>query len=124
VKLRLASILENVGDYSLVNNPKTSSVKGRPAGAPNNSVRRDPSGYEYVEREYKKVEFEKKCETLCVNLERYMQSHTYMDIMRRAQIEGITLTGFTQSMCSMMKKGKSCVKNPETVEWLINFLNS
>jgi hypothetical protein len=124
VSRSLASILENVGDYSLVNNPKTSSVKGRPAGAPNNSVRRDPSGYEYVEREYKKFEFEKKSETLCVNLERYMQSHTYMDIMRRAQIEGITLTGFTQSMCSMMKKGKSCVKNPETVEWLINFLNS
>ena len=60
MKLRLASILENVGDYSLVNNPKTSSVKGRPAGAPNNSVRGDPSAYEYVEREYKKVEFEKK----------------------------------------------------------------
>jgi DNA-binding SARP family transcriptional activator len=71
----------------------------------------------------KKLSLKKNCETLCVSVERYMQSHTYMDIMRSAQIEGITLTGFTQSMCSMMKKGKSCVKNPETVGRLINFLN-
>jgi hypothetical protein len=44
-----------------------------------------------------------------------------MDIIRKAQLEGKKLTGFTQAMCSRMKKGKFCVKNTDTVEWLSNF---
>jgi hypothetical protein len=53
-----------------------------------------------------------------------MRTNAFMDIIRKAQLEGKKLAGFTQSMCSMIKKGKSCVKNTDTVEWLSNFFKT
>lgn len=88
-----------------------------------NSTRREPSAFEHVDAAVSKAEFEKKCEALCRSLELYLQTHTYTDIQRNAQSEVVTLIGFNQSMCSLMRKGKSCVKNPKTVEWLTKFLS-
>ena len=119
----LTNQLEKVANYSSINNPAVVlSGRGRPSGS-SNSVRRDPSGYEYVQAAADKAEFERKLETICGKLEVYLQNHTYADICRQAQTEGVALIGFNQSMCSQMKNGKSCVKNKETVEWLYNFLN-
>jgi hypothetical protein len=120
----LARQLEQIANYTLIQNPAVVvSGRGRPVGAAN-TVRRDPSAFERVEAASDKAEFERNCSTLCTALQVYLESHTYMDIQSASQAEGVTLIGFSQSMCSLMKKGKSCVKNPQTVEWLINFLNN
>jgi hypothetical protein len=123
VSKALAVQLEKIGEFSSVNNPSVvASGRGRPTGSTSSS-KRDPSGFEYVEAEAKKVIFQNKCESLCSSLEKYLRSWTYRDILEKAHEEGKILVGFSQSMCSLMKKGKSCVKNPETVEWLCDFLD-
>jgi hypothetical protein len=99
------------------------SGRSRPVNSKNDSVRRDPSGFEYVQQADDKELFQQKCTSLCTNLQLYLRQHTYADIQREAQTEGQPLTGFSQSMCSLMNKGKSCVKNYDTVEWLTRFLN-
>jgi hypothetical protein len=89
-----------------------------------NTTRRDPSGFEYMQNAADKANFEAKCAALCRSLEVYLQTHTYFDIQKKAESQGVNLIGFNQPMCSYMKKGKACVKNPQTVEWLTNFLNN
>jgi hypothetical protein len=60
---------------------------------------------------------------VCDKLQFYFQTHKYADIIGKSQSEGVNLVGYNQSMCSLMKKGKSCVKNFETIDWLLNFLS-
>lgn len=116
--------LRLIGNNDNVANPSIPRTKGRPKGANNrNRAERDPSGFEYVEAASDQAEFDRKCVALCSNLQIYLRSHSFTDIQRKSQAEGVTLIGFNQGMCSLMKKGKSCVKNSGTVEWLSNFLN-
>lgn len=116
--------LEEIASNSKILNPTVvASGRGRPIGA-TNSTRRDPSGFEYVEAAAETAEFEQKLVDLCRNLQIYLKTHTYHNIIENAQNQGVPLVGFSQSMCSLMKLGKSCVKNRDTVSWLTNFFSN
>jgi hypothetical protein len=119
----IAIQLEGVARNSNISNPAVvAKGRGRPVGSVNTTTR-ELSGFEYVEAATEAVEFEQRLVHLCKNLKIYLQSHTYSDIIEVAKSQAVSLVGFNQSMCSMMKLGKSCVKNRDTVNWLTKFLS-